>query len=122
MEELIKLIPDTDEYYVGFFVREPILGEHIRPHYDTRIRALRNKKHRRLQFGDAQVILATGEIVPVKIMKVRQLTSLPRPGEAYDKRVLSDDLIGVDASTITSEQIKQVRLFVQRFGPDNKPI
>ncbi|MBV9614004.1 MAG: hypothetical protein JO011_13020 [Ktedonobacteraceae bacterium] len=119
MEDLLAHIPDTDEYYVGSFVHEPSLRELSHLYYSMRIRAIRNKRHRRLQFGNASIVLATGETIPVKVTRIKHLNFGPGP---VDKHTLVDNRIGVDASMITPEQIKEVRLFVQRFGPDNTPI
>lgn len=128
MDDLRAKLPDDEETFLGEFLYKPAYHEPTyeqigyrtnnyvddTPYYTVSVRRIATRNKWLLQFGPAEVILVSGEAIPVKIVRI---------GYAHPSRhavktggsTLTDASIDIDGSSLSQEQAEEARFIVQRL-------
>lgn len=117
MKELLARIPQDGTVYIGEFVKAPYRSNTPSPSYRLHIRP-RTASGRRVQAGNAQIILASGQALPVEIVGYAAHVH-PRPEAIKSGQWTNrDQLISIRPTDLTEEQAQQARLIVQYASPE----
>lgn len=104
--------PSNATSYVYEVLKEPLYSAVIRPSYHLRVRPLHKPSGRTIQNGAAEVILASGEAIPVNVIGFGTVQPMPSAVKS-GAWTPDDEIIFIEASDLTAEQARQVRRFVQ---------
>jgi hypothetical protein len=123
MDELLALLRDNPAYieellngktYVGEIIGEPFLITFLRdPFYDLHIRSLTRNPRLGITHEAAEVILKTGEILPVTVIMSAHVNPTRQAWESGFWTVW-DHVHGIKDTDLTAEQVPLVCWFVQR--------
>jgi hypothetical protein len=125
-EELLTQLQDnpayiegllSDKTYVGEIIGEPFLGPTtiglIPPSYELHIRSLNHNPHVGITHEIAELILETGEILPVTIIGSSHINPTPQAWQTGFWTVW-DHYHSIKNADLTEEQVLLARWFVQR--------
>ena len=123
MDELLELLRDhpallaeisNSKIYVGEIIGEPHLVKFIGPMYSVHIRSLtRNPLLSIFQGAAAEIILTTGERLPVTVVGSSHINPTPQAWESGFWTVW-DQVRGIKDTDLSPEQVPLARWFMQR--------
>jgi hypothetical protein len=104
-------LPDDEDTYVGEVMR-PFLNTIIKPAYSFTARP-RSNNGRIVRHEKAELILASGEVLPVTVIGSGRVHPTPQAVQSGDWKA-GDMPIFIQASDLNEEQAQQARWIVQR--------